>query len=251
MAYFRSPLTAKWPNMIPDALGGARGYSCSPRRLCAWQLPPRPLLLHTLKIGKQQESQKKRRCDWGTRGQVLLAAFRKPLSKCFKCGKKRIRTYLFLLNLSTIFRQPGGDFFILFSVFSQFLPSFYKCTLISHASYSAFCWFIFRHHVSVGGWGMHSVAQQLMNSIHTGIRKLYLPIVTCSFSLWQHVSSGATGAEAGHMESLLRQTKVMFFSKAKGWTDVCKRETILQNPGIDLFSWMCFSFTDWVCLYCL
>lgn len=39
-AYFRSFLPVKWPNMIPDALGGAIGYSCSPRHLCEWQLPP-------------------------------------------------------------------------------------------------------------------------------------------------------------------------------------------------------------------
>lgn len=38
-----------------------------------------------------------------------------------------------------------------------------------------------------GAWGMRSVGQQLMNSIHTVIRKLYVAIVTYSFILWEHV----------------------------------------------------------------
>lgn len=66
--------------------------------------------------------------------------------------------------------------------------------------------------MSGGAWGMLSVGQQLMNSIHTGVHKLYVPIVTYSFILWEHVSSGAVGAEEGHMEATLRQTeKIMFF----------------------------------------
>lgn len=58
-ACFRSLLPVKWPNMIPDALGGAIGYSCSPRHLCEWQLPPRLPLLYPVRMRKLQESQRK------------------------------------------------------------------------------------------------------------------------------------------------------------------------------------------------
>lgn len=58
--------------------------------------------------------------------------------------------------------------------------------------------FIFRHLVTGGGArGIHSVGQQLMNSIHTVIHKLYMLIVTYALTHFMRAcelrSSGGTG----------------------------------------------------------
>lgn len=113
MAYFRSLLTVKWPNMIPDALGGARGYSCSPRLLCAWQLPPPFLLLHPLRMRKPHRSQRKRAGVVGSLQGITVIIFQveKKNNKCI---------YLFLFVW-----QSGCNFFSPFLLFfSYFLPSF-------------------------------------------------------------------------------------------------------------------------------
>lgn len=78
-AYFRSLLPVKWPNTIPDSLGGARGYSCSPRHLCAWQLPPRLPLLHPLRMRKLPESQRKGAAVVGILQGITVNTFKRQL----------------------------------------------------------------------------------------------------------------------------------------------------------------------------
>lgn len=143
MAYFRSLLTVRWPNMIPDALGGARGYSCSPRLLCAWQLPPPFLLLHPLRMRKPHRSQRKRAGVVGSLQGITVIIFQveKKNNKCI---------YLFLFVW-----QSGCNFFSSFLFFFLF-PSFLSST-DAHLSLMRpivqFVTFIFRHLVTVGVGG--------------------------------------------------------------------------------------------------
>lgn len=69
MAYFRSLSAVKWPGVIPDAAGEARGYVCYLRHLCEEQLPPALLLLFP--ILRERENHRNAR----GRGQVVLAGF--------------------------------------------------------------------------------------------------------------------------------------------------------------------------------
>lgn len=88
MAYFRSLSAVKWPNMIPDAVGVARGYSCYPRHLCEEQLPllPPPLPCHHPQgMRKPQECQGKGAGGLGRLQEITVSKTPRTLTAASLC----------------------------------------------------------------------------------------------------------------------------------------------------------------------
>lgn len=119
-------------------------------------------------------------------------------------------------------------------IFSCFLPP--TNTHVSPLWPIVQCRFIFRHLVTMSGaWGMRSVGQQLMNSIHTGIHKLYAPIVTYSFILWEHVRSSegrgrshGVNAQANWEDNVLLEWRAV---DSRGFTSFLKINWHQQHVG--------------------
>lgn len=105
-----------------------------------------------------------------------------------------------------------------------------------------------------GTWGMRSVGQQLMNSIHTVIHKLYVPIVTYSFILWEHVrsSEGRGGSHGVNAQANWEDNVLLEWwgVDSCGFTGFLKINWHQQPVGDSAESrksfspWMCFSYTE-------
>lgn len=157
-----------------------------------------------------------------------MAAFRESLSTqgSFHFNKYKIIETSIYYSFYSFYRKVA--------IFSCFLPP--TNTHVTPLWPIVQCRFIFRHLVTMSGaWGMRSVGQQLMNSIHTVIHKLYAPIVTYSFILWEHVRSSegrgrshGVNAQANWEDNVVLERRAV---DSRGFTGFLKINWRQQHVG--------------------